>query len=91
MSCARNGWSGVSSADLVNNPPGRCQHAQLRKNTGLTRAQVAALRGVSQARVSQIEHRTVTEVDAIRGYLEALSGTVAHSYLNLAGYSQFRP
>jgi hypothetical protein len=60
MSCAWNGWSSVSSADLVNNPPGRCQLAQLRKNTGLTQVQVAALRGVSQARVSQIEHGTVT-------------------------------
>ena len=52
------------------------QLAQLRKNTGLTQAQVAATMGVSQARVSQIEHGKVTEVDAIRGYVEALGGTV---------------
>jgi DNA-binding XRE family transcriptional regulator len=52
------------------------QLAQLRKNTGLTQAQVAAVMGVSQARVSQIEHGKVTEVDAIRGYVEALGGTV---------------
>jgi DNA-binding XRE family transcriptional regulator len=52
------------------------QLAQLRKNTGLTQAQVADLMGVSQARVSQIEHGKVTEVDAIRGYVEALGGTV---------------
>ena len=32
--------------------------------------------GVSQARVSQIEHGKVTEVDAIRGYVQALGGTV---------------
>jgi hypothetical protein len=32
--------------------------------------------GVSQARVSQIEHGKVTEVDAIGGYVEALGGTV---------------
>lgn len=31
---------------------------------------------VSQARVSQIEHGKVTEVDASRGYVEALGGTV---------------
>ena len=31
---------------------------------------------VSQARVSQIEHGKVTEVDAIRGYVEARGGTV---------------
>jgi DNA-binding XRE family transcriptional regulator len=52
------------------------QLAQLRKNTGVTQAQVAAVMGVSQARVSQIEHGKVTEVDAIRGYVEALGGTV---------------
>jgi hypothetical protein len=32
--------------------------------------------GLSQARLSQIEHGKVTEVDAIRGYVEALGGTV---------------
>lgn len=53
-----------------------CQLAQLRKNTGLTQAQVATMMGVSQARISQIEHGQVTEVDAIRGYVEALGGTV---------------
>ncbi len=45
-------------------------------NTGLTQVQVAAEMGVSQARVSQIEHGKVTEVDAIRGHVEALGGTV---------------
>jgi predicted XRE-type DNA-binding protein len=52
------------------------QLAQLRKNAGLTQAQVAALMGVTQARVSQIEHGKITEVDAIRDYVEALGGTV---------------
>ena len=52
------------------------QLAQLRRNTGLTQVQVATAMGVSQARVSQIEHGKVTEVDAIRGYVEALGGTV---------------
>jgi predicted XRE-type DNA-binding protein len=52
------------------------QLAQLRKNTGLTQGQVADVMGVSQARVSQLEHGKVTEVDAIRGYVEALGGTV---------------
>jgi hypothetical protein len=32
--------------------------------------------GVTLARVSQIEHGKITEVDAIRGYVEALGGTV---------------
>ena len=52
------------------------QLAQLRRNTGMTQIQVASAMGVSQARVSQIEHGKVTEVDAIRGYVEALGGTV---------------
>ena len=52
------------------------QLAQLRKNTGLTQVQVAAVMGVTQARVSQIEHGKITDVDAIRGYVEALGGTV---------------
>jgi DNA-binding XRE family transcriptional regulator len=52
------------------------QLAQLRKNTGLTQAQIAATMGVSRARVSQIEHGRVTELDAIREYVEALGGTV---------------
>jgi predicted XRE-type DNA-binding protein len=52
------------------------QLAQLRKNAGLTQAQVAAMMGVTQARVSQIEHGKITELDAIRGYVEALGGTV---------------
>ncbi len=52
------------------------QLAQLRRNVGLTQAQVATMMGVTQARVSQIEHGKITEVDAIRGYVEALGGTV---------------
>ena len=52
------------------------QLAQLRKSAGLTQAQVAAAMGVSQARVSQIEHGKITEMDAVRAYVEALGGTV---------------
>lgn len=52
------------------------QLAQLRKNMGLTQAQVAVAMGVSQARVSQIEHGRITELDAVRAYIEALGGTV---------------
>ena len=48
------------------------QLAQLRKNAGLTQVQVAAMMGVTQARVSQIEHGKITEVDAIRGYVEEI-------------------
>jgi DNA-binding XRE family transcriptional regulator len=52
------------------------QLAGLRKGMGLTQAQVAAAMGVSQARVSQIEHGKITEVDAVRAYVEALGGVV---------------
>jgi len=52
------------------------QLAQLRKNAGLTQAQLAAAMGISQARVSQIEHGKITEMDAVRAYVEALGGTV---------------
>jgi predicted XRE-type DNA-binding protein len=52
------------------------QMAQLRRNSRLTQAQVAAAMGISQARVSQIEHCRVTELDAVRAYIEALGGTV---------------
>jgi predicted XRE-type DNA-binding protein len=48
------------------------QLAQLRKNARLTQAQVATLMGVTQARVSQIEHGEITEVDAIRGPVSLL-------------------
>jgi predicted XRE-type DNA-binding protein len=52
------------------------QLAQLRKNAGLTQAQIAGAMGMSQARVSQIEHGKITEMDAVRSYVEALGGTV---------------
>jgi predicted XRE-type DNA-binding protein len=52
------------------------QLAQLRKSAGLTQAQVAAAMGVSQARVSQIEHGKISEMDAVRAYIEALGGSV---------------
>lgn len=52
------------------------QLAQLRKSTGLTQQEVAAKMGVSQARVSQIEHGKITEMDAVRAYVEALGGAV---------------
>jgi len=52
------------------------QLAQLRRNSGLTQSRVAAAMGISQARVSQIEHGKITELDAVRAYIEALGGTV---------------
>ena len=57
--------------------PGECiSQDGLEGRRGLTQSQIAITMGVSQARVSQIEHGKVTEVDAIRRYVEALGGTV---------------
>jgi DNA-binding XRE family transcriptional regulator len=52
------------------------QLAELRKHCGLTQAQLAELMGVSQARVSQIEHGKITSMDMLRSYITALGGTV---------------
>ncbi|WP_054814880.1 helix-turn-helix domain-containing protein [Nocardia arizonensis] len=57
------------------------QLAELRKQCGVTQAEVAELMGVSQARVSQIEHGKITSMDLVREYIVALGGTldvVAH-------------
>lgn len=57
------------------------QLAELRKQCGVTQAEVAELMGVSQARVSQIEHGKITSMDMVREYIVALGGTldvVAH-------------
>ncbi|MFD4429165.1 helix-turn-helix domain-containing protein [Nocardia sp. NPDC058497] len=57
------------------------QLAELRNQCGVTQAEVARLMGVSQARVSQIEHGQITSMDSVRDYIVALGGTldvVAH-------------
>jgi transcriptional regulator with XRE-family HTH domain len=46
----------------------------MRKSAGLTQAEVAAILGVSQARISQIEHDQVDSLDTLRAYAEALGG-----------------
>ncbi|MFF3111597.1 helix-turn-helix domain-containing protein [Kitasatospora sp. NPDC057904] len=50
--------------------------AELRKAAGLTQKQVAGLMGVSQARVSQIEHGQVDSLDNLRAYAAAIGGEV---------------
>lgn len=54
------------------------QLKQLRKNTGLTQAQLAQRLGVSQHRVSQIENGDLTnaKVDTLKKYLEALGASI---------------
>jgi predicted XRE-type DNA-binding protein len=52
------------------------QLAEMRKTAGLTQAQVAEALGVSQARVSKIEHGEISGIDVVRAYVAALGGTV---------------
>lgn len=51
--------------------------AELRKSAGLTQAEVAIALGVSQARVSQIEHGQVDSLDTLRAYAETLGAEVS--------------
>ncbi|RSN63785.1 MULTISPECIES: helix-turn-helix domain-containing protein [Actinomadura] len=50
------------------------QLAEIRKAAGVTQAELAELLGVSQARISKIEHGEVSGVDVVRDYVTALGG-----------------
>jgi len=52
--------------------------AQLRREQALTQTELAGIMGVSQARVSKIEHGQLasTEMGTLRSYVEALGGTL---------------
>jgi DNA-binding XRE family transcriptional regulator len=52
------------------------QLADLRKQAGLTQAQLAAATGLTQARISQIEHGTDVSLDTLRAYITGLGGHV---------------
>jgi DNA-binding transcriptional regulator YiaG len=52
------------------------QLSEMRKAVGLTQAQVADMLGVSQARVSKIEHGEISGIDIVRAYVSALGGTL---------------
>jgi len=52
------------------------QLAEMRKAAGLTQAQVAETLGISQARVSKIEHGEISGIDVVRAYVGALGGTL---------------
>ncbi|MDH6130892.1 DNA-binding XRE family transcriptional regulator [Kitasatospora sp. MAA4] len=51
--------------------------AELRRSAGLTQREVARTLGVSQARVSQIEHGQVDSLETLRAYAAALGGEVS--------------
>ncbi len=52
------------------------QMAEMRSAAGLTQAELAFALGVSQARVSRIEHGKISGIDIVRSYVVALGGTV---------------
>jgi DNA-binding XRE family transcriptional regulator len=52
------------------------QLAEMRKAAGLTQAELAENFGVSQARISKIEHGEVSGIELIRAYVAALGGTI---------------
>ncbi|MBO0870462.1 MAG: helix-turn-helix transcriptional regulator [Micromonosporaceae bacterium] len=50
------------------------QLAEIRKQLGLTQAQLAEATGLSQARISQIESGTATNLETLRTYVAGLGG-----------------
>ncbi|MFL1379039.1 helix-turn-helix domain-containing protein [Nocardiopsis protaetiae] len=50
--------------------------AALRKESGLTQTQVAGTMGVSQARISQIEHGQIDSLELLRSYISAIGGAL---------------
>jgi DNA-binding XRE family transcriptional regulator len=52
------------------------QLAEMRKAAGMTQTRLAAALGVSQARISKIEHGEISGIDVVRAYVDALGGTL---------------
>jgi len=52
------------------------QLAEMRRAAGLTQIQIAQMLGVSQARISKIEHGEISGIDIVRAYVTALGGTL---------------
>jgi DNA-binding XRE family transcriptional regulator len=52
------------------------QLAEMRTSAGVTQAGLADVLGVSQARVSKIEHGEVSGIEVIRSYVAALGGSI---------------
>ena len=50
------------------------QLAEIRKQLGVTQAQLAEAAGLSQARISQIESGTATSLESLRAYVTGLGG-----------------
>ena len=52
------------------------QLAEMRTNAGVTQAELADALGVSQARISKIEHGEISGIDVVRAYVAALGGSI---------------
>jgi DNA-binding XRE family transcriptional regulator len=52
------------------------QLAEIRTAAGITQAELADAMGVSQARISKIEHGEISGIDVVRSYVTALGGTI---------------
>ena len=52
------------------------QLAEMRQAAEITQAELAASLGVSQARVSKIEHGENSGIDVVRAYIHALGGHI---------------
>jgi DNA-binding XRE family transcriptional regulator len=52
------------------------QLAEMRMAAGITQAELATSLGVSQARVSKIEHGEISGIDVVRAYVLALGGSI---------------
>jgi DNA-binding XRE family transcriptional regulator len=52
------------------------QLAEMRTTAGVTQAELAEALGVSQARISKIEHGEISGIDVVRAYVSALGGTI---------------
>lgn len=52
------------------------QLAEIRTAAGVTQAELAGAMGVSQARISKIEHGEISGIDVVRAYVAALGGSI---------------
>lgn len=52
------------------------QLAEVRAAAGMTQSELADALGVSQARISKIEHGEISGIDIVRAYIAALGGSV---------------
>jgi DNA-binding XRE family transcriptional regulator len=52
------------------------QLAEMRATAGLTQGELAEALGVSQARISKIEHGEISGIHVVRAYVSALGGSI---------------